>query len=177
MRTVKTYILRDGNVMSYPFTVDGAVKRAYFTGSTPYNERMCGTFQTADAGLQREMEAHRMFNNVYDLWITSSGDSPQDNAVALPADLPDQAGQAGQGEQALAGLTQVEVGSWAEAKIYLVEQHNVSKFTRNDPEQLAETARGLGISFLIRPEAAEVIPAAAEVIPEAEAAVPNGQEA
>jgi hypothetical protein len=136
---VKTYILRNGNVLSYPFNVCSGTKRVTFKGSTPYNEKMCGTFQTGDEELQQAMESNPMFNRVYDLWITAT--PAKKAAVAAPAAAPPGGGS----------LTRVNVGSWADAKLYMVEQHGVSKFTSNDPEMLAEMALGLGLEFVIAP--------------------------
>jgi hypothetical protein len=144
-KILKTYILRDGSIFSRPFTVNGAVKRAYFSGATPYNERKCGTFQTDDAGMQAAMEASPLFNNVYDLWISSVAEAPEQNQDVVNEATPDTEATPGNAENP--DVVTVEVGSWAEAKIYMVEHFGMSKFTRNEPETLAEYATRFGVSF------------------------------
>jgi hypothetical protein len=144
-KIVKTYILRNGNIFSCPFILNGVRKRAYFSGSTPYNERSCGTFQTNDHELQTVMEESPLFNNVYDLWITSEqevGNAPAQEPANAPAQEPENAPEKKE-------LTKISVSSWAEAKMTLVDSYGASKFTRNDPESLSKVAAEHGVEFVV----------------------------
>ena len=183
-KILKTYILRDGRMLGYPFTVGDKVVRVLFSGSTPYNERMCGTFQTDNVRLQQAMENSKMFNNVYDLWLSSSdeeaapvaAEAPEaPEAPAAPAAAAAAAAPAAEAPAALdapaadataslalaaaataapaaaaaAALPKVEVSSWPEAKMLLVERYGVSKLTRSDAESLQRHAEGFGFQFEI----------------------------
>jgi hypothetical protein len=150
--TTKTYILIDGGKQSLPVVCNGALVRCLFDGRTPYNQRMCGTFQTSDPALQAALEASPMFNKRYALRYTNPDMSSAPKHAISPA----------VSDNITAGmpakpLTIVRVDDWAQAKKYLVEEHAVSPRMNNNPSIIENKAASLGIKFVLTADTNDTI--------------------